>query len=123
MLSPFDPVVWFRPRTERLFDFHYRIEIYTPEPDRKFGYYSLPVLIDDDVVGRVDLKSDRKARVLRVQSAWAEAGAPAETAERLVPVLRSAASWQGLDDIDVVGRGDLAPALRAGLAAAEKSTA
>src|SRR5688572_29716151 len=123
VLSPFDPVVWFRPRTERLFDFHYRIEIYTPEPDRKFGYYSLPVLIDDDVVGRVDLKSDRKARVLRVQSAWAEACAPAETAERLVPVLRSAASWQGLDDIDVVGRGDLAPALRAGLAAAEKSTA
>jgi uncharacterized protein YcaQ len=123
VLSPFDPVVWFRPRTERLFDFHYRIEIYTPEPDRKFGYYSLPVLIDDDVVGRVDLKSDRKARVLRVQSAWAEAGAPAETAERLVPVLRSAASWQGLDDIDVVGRGDLAPALGAELAAAEKSTA
>jgi uncharacterized protein len=123
VLSPFDPVVWFRPRTERLFDFHYRIEIYTPEPDRKFGYYSLPVLIDDEVVGRVDLKSDRKARVLRVQSAWAEAGAPPETAERLVPVLRSAASWQGLDEIDVVGRGDLAPALSAELAAAERSTA
>ena len=79
LLSPFDPVVWFRPRTERLFDFHYRIEIYTPAPDRKFGYYSLPVLIDDDVVGRVDLKSDRKAGVLRVQSAWAEPSAPAET--------------------------------------------
>jgi uncharacterized protein YcaQ len=122
VLSPFDPVVWFRPRTERLFDFHYRIEIYTPEPDRKFGYYSLPVLIDDDVVGRVDLKSDRKARVLRVQSAWTEAGAPPETAQRLVPVLRRAAAWQGLDDIEVNGRGDLAPALRAELAA-EKVTA
>ncbi|KRE21542.1 winged helix-turn-helix domain-containing protein [Agromyces sp. Soil535] len=118
MLSPFDPVVWFRPRTERLFDFHYRIEIYTPEPDRKFGYYSLPVLIDDDVVGRVDLKSDRRAKVLRVQSAWSEHGAPAETAARLLPVLWQAAAWQGLDDVEVVERGDLAPALRAELAAA-----
>lgn len=115
VLSPFDPVVWFRPRTERLFDFHYRIEIYTPEPDRKFGYYSLPVLIDDDVVGRVDLKSDRKAGVLRVQSAWTELGAPDETAARLVPVLQRAAAWQGLDGIEVAGRGDLAPALRSEL--------
>ena len=115
VLSPFDPVVWFRPRTERLFDFHYRIEIYTPEPERKFGYYSLPVLIDDDVVGRVDLKSDRKAGVLRVQSAWAEPGAPDETAARLVPVLQRAAAWQGLDGIEVAGRGDLAPALRSEL--------
>jgi len=123
VLSPFDPVVWFRPRTERLFDFHYRIEIYTPEPDRKFGYYSLPVLIDDDVVGRVDLKSDRKAKVLRVQSAWVEPGAPADTAARLIPVLRRAASWQGLDDIDVVARGDLAPALAAELAVSERSSA
>ena len=117
VLSPFDPVVWFRPRTERLFDFHYRIEIYTPEPERKFGYYSLPVLIDDDVVGRVDLKSDRKAKVLRVQSAWIEHGAPEETAARLLPVLWQAAAWQGLDEVHVVGRGDLAPALRAELAA------
>jgi len=115
VLSPFDPVVWFRPRTERLFDFHYRIAIYTPEPDRKFGYYSLPVLIDDDVVGRVDLKSDRKAGVLRVQSAWSEPGAPAETAARLVPVLWRAAAWQGLGGIEVADRGDLAPALRSEL--------
>ncbi|MBM7505390.1 winged helix-turn-helix domain-containing protein [Agromyces aurantiacus] len=118
VLSPFDPVVWFRPRTERLFDFHYRIEIYTPEADRKFGYYSLPVLVDDAVVGRVDLKSDRKAKVLRVQSAWMEHGAPDETAARLLPVLARAAAWQGLDDIEVVGRGDLSPALRAELTAA-----
>lgn len=115
VLSPFDPLVWFRPRTERLFDFHYRIEIYTPEPDRKFGYYSLPVLVDDDVVGRVDLKSDRKAGVLRVQSAWSEPGAPVETAARLVPVLWRAAAWQGLDSIEVADRGDLAPALRSEL--------
>ncbi|MGW9632018.1 winged helix-turn-helix domain-containing protein [Agromyces sp. NPDC055520] len=115
VLSPFDPVVWFRPRTERLFGFHYRIEIYTPEPDRKFGYYSLPVLIDDRVVGRVDLKSDRQAGVLRVQSAWSEPGAPADTAARLVPVLRRAAAWQGLDEVTVTGRGDLSPALAAEL--------
>jgi uncharacterized protein YcaQ len=115
LLSPFDPVVWFRPRTERLFGFHYRIEIYTPEADRQFGYYSLPVLVDDELVGRVDLKSDRKARVLRVQSAWVEPGAAGATAERLVPALRAAAAWQGLDDIVVVGRGDLSPALATAL--------
>lgn len=118
LLSPFDPVVWFRPRTERLFDFHYRIEIYTPEADRQFGYYSLPLLIDDRVVGRVDLKSDRKAGVLRVQSAWTERDAPADTAARLVPVLRRAAAWQGLDEVAVAGRGDLSPALSAELASA-----
>src|SRR5918993_2346320 len=109
VLSPFDPVVWFRPRTERLFDFHYRIEIYTPEPDRKFGYYSLPVLIDDRVVGRVDLKSDRQAGVLRVQSAWTEHDAPAETAARLAPVLRRAALLEGVGDITGAGRGALSP--------------
>jgi uncharacterized protein YcaQ len=116
LLSPFDPVVWFRPRAERLFDFHYRIEIYTPEAQRRFGYYSLPVLVDDRIVGRVDLKSDRAARVLRVQSAWAESHAPADAAERLAPVLRQAAAWQGLDDIVVAGRGDLSPAIASALA-------
>ncbi|GAA1060842.1 winged helix-turn-helix domain-containing protein [Agromyces bracchium] len=123
LLSPFDPVVWFRPRTERLFDFHYRIEIYTPEPQRKFGYYSLPVLVDDRVVGRVDLKSDRKAGVLRVQSAWAEQGAPPELAERLAPVLREAAAWQGVDEVSVAGRGDLSPALGAALGASSTRAA
>jgi uncharacterized protein YcaQ len=117
LLSPFDPVVWFRPRTERVFDFHYRIEIYTPEPDRVFGYYSLPVLVDEAIVGRVDLKSDRKAGLLRVQSAWVEPGAdPGTIAERLVPALHRAAAWQGLDDVVVTGRGDLSPALTAELA-------
>ncbi|SFR73877.1 hypothetical protein SAMN05428970_1620 [Agromyces sp. CF514] len=117
LLSPFDPVVWFRPRAERMFDFHYRIEIYTPEPQRVFGYYSLPVLIDDDVVGRVDLKNDRKNGVLRVQSAWSEATAPADTAARLAPALRRAADWQGLGEIVVADRGNLAHALRPELAA------
>lgn len=109
LLSPFDPVVWYRPRAERLFGFHYRIEIYTPAHKRRFGYYSLPVLVDDRLVGRVDLKNDRRNGILRVQSAWHEADAPAdETASRVAPVLRQAADWQGLGDIVVAARGNLA---------------
>ncbi|HZK59544.1 MAG TPA: crosslink repair DNA glycosylase YcaQ family protein [Cryobacterium sp.] len=115
VLSPFDPVVWERARALRLFGFHYRIEIYTPEPQRVFGYYSLPVLLGDTIVGRVDLKNDRQAGVLRVQAAWAEEGAPADTAERLASVLREAARWQGLGEIAVVQRGTLAAGLAAEL--------
>lgn len=111
LLSPFDPVVWDRGRAERMFGFRYRIEIYTPAPKRIFGYYSLPILLDDALVGRVDLKSDRQNGVLRVQSAWTEPDAPADTAERAAELLRTAASWQGLDAIEVVGRGTLSPAL------------
>ncbi|MEO7147814.1 MAG: crosslink repair DNA glycosylase YcaQ family protein [Terrimesophilobacter sp.] len=108
LLSPFDPVVWRRERAERLFDFHYRIEIYTPAALRKFGYYSLPILIDDSVVGRIDLKSDRQAGVLRVQSAWHEGHAnPGVVAERLAPLLRQAADWQKLESISVADRGNL----------------
>lgn len=117
LLSPFDPVVWFRPRTERLFDFHYRIEIYTPAPKRQYGYYSLPVLIDDHVVGRIDLKSDRQAGVLRVQSAWAEDGVnPGWMAERVAPVLAQAAEWQGLAGVVVAERGNAIEAIRASVA-------
>jgi len=115
LLSPFDPVVWERARTERLFGFRYRIEIYTPKPKRVYGYYTLPLLLDDRLVGRVDLKSDRRARVLRVKAAWQEASAPAGTAARLAPIVRSAAAWQGLDGIEVEGRGDLAAGLAAEL--------
>jgi uncharacterized protein YcaQ len=117
VLSPFDPVVWERERALRMFDFHYRIEIYTPRPKRIYGYYVLPILLDDRIVGRVDLKSDRQAGVLRVQAAWTEDGAPSDAAERLVGVLREAAAWQGLGDVVVGDRGDLAPALRHVLAA------
>jgi uncharacterized protein YcaQ len=115
LLSPFDPVVWERDRALRMFGFHYRIEIYTPAPKRVFGYYTLPLLIDDRLVGRVDLKSDRQNGVLRVQSAWTEADAPADAAARLAPLLRQTAAWQGLDAIKVIDRGDLAAAVAAEL--------
>lgn len=108
LLSPFDPVVWERDRALRMFGFHYRIEIYTPAAKRKFGYYTLPVLVDEALVGRVDLKNDRQRGVLRVQSAWREEGAPRDIAERIVPALRELAAWQGLDALEVVDRGDLA---------------
>ncbi|REC97450.1 hypothetical protein DEU35_3220 [Microbacterium sp. AG157] len=117
ILTPFDPVVWFRDRAERLFDFDYRIEIYTPAPQRRYGYYSLPVLVGDDVVGRIDLKADRASRALRVQSAWWEAGASPDAAERVAAELLAAARWQGLDRVTVSRWGDaaedLAGALRA----------
>jgi hypothetical protein len=106
ILTPFDPVVWFRDRAERLFDFEYRIEIYTPAPRRRFGYYSLPVLIGDDIVGRVDLKADRAASTLLVQSAWWEHGRPTDAAPRLADELRLAASWQGLESISISRWGD-----------------
>jgi uncharacterized protein len=108
LLSPFDPLVWFRPRAERIFGFEYRISIYTPAAERQHGYYVLPVLIDDHLVGRVDLKSDRKAGILRVQHATIEPGhaeRAAELADRLAPALAEAAAWQGLDRVEVTGPG------------------
>ncbi len=114
LLSPFDPVVWHRDRNERLFGFHYRIEIYTPAPKRRFGYYVLPVLVDDALVGRLDLKADRAAGALLVQGAYAEPGVPgAALAERIVDELQAMAGWLGLDRVEIAPRGDLAPALRA----------
>ncbi|MHB1171189.1 MAG: winged helix-turn-helix domain-containing protein [Lacisediminihabitans sp.] len=115
LLSPFDPVVWDRDRAERMFGFRYRIEIYTPQPKRIHGYYVLPLLIDGTLAGRIDLKSDRQNRVLRVQAAWAEPDAPAETPARLASLLQRTAAWQGLDAIEVMGRGTLAAAVAAEL--------
>jgi uncharacterized protein YcaQ len=101
ILTPFDPLVWFRDRAERLFDFEYRIEIYTPAHKRRYGYYSLPVLVGDDIVGRVDLKADRPESRLLVQSAWWEHGAPVDAAARLADELRTAAAWQGLETVSI----------------------
>ncbi len=112
LLSPFDPVCWYRDRALRLFGFHYRIEIYVPKAKRVFGYYVLPFLMGDTLVGRFDLKTDRSRRVLEVRGSFIEQGAdPSEVAEAAAGELRGLAQLVGADSIEVVANGNLAPAL------------
>ncbi|MDT5334750.1 MAG: uncharacterized protein QOD90_255 [Mycobacterium sp.] len=121
LLCPFDPLIFFRPRVERLFDFHYRIEIYVPEPKRQFGYYVWPLLLDGQLVGRVDLKAERTrpdgSTALHALGAFTEPGADRmRVAHAMAGELRSMASWLELDDVIVGQRGDLARELARALA-------
>jgi len=114
LVAPFDTLVFDRKRLLEAFGVHYRIGLYTPKADRVHGYYVYLFVMDDLIAARVDLKADRKAGLLRVQSAWLEDGAPlAETAVRLAAELRRMADWLGLDDVAVADRGDLASDLAA----------
>ncbi|MBE1480607.1 winged helix-turn-helix domain-containing protein [Actinophytocola algeriensis] len=112
LLCPFDPLIWRRERTERIFDFHYRIEIYVPEPKRVYGYYVFPFLLDGELVGRVDLKTDRAEGVLRARGVFAEPGVDhARVAVELAAELRAMAGWLGVDSVAVGDKGNLAAAL------------
>jgi len=111
LLSPFDNLIWFRERTERMFAVRYRIEIYTPAAKRTHGYYVLPFLEGDALTARVDLKSDRKAGVLIVQASHAEPWASDATPLRLAQELKLMAGWLGLEAVRVEPKGDLAGAL------------
>jgi hypothetical protein len=113
LLCPFDPLIFFRPRVERLFDFHYRIEIYVPAPKRQFGYYVWPFLLDGRLVGRVDLKAERTQDALHVVGAFSEPGQqPSRVAAAMAAELRTMADWLGLSDVTVGKNGDLTKDLR-----------
>jgi len=114
LLCPFDPVIFFRPRALRVFDFHYRIEIYTPAAERVHGYYVFAFLHGDRLAARVDLRAERAKGRLLVPGAFAEPGHDnAEVARALAGSLREMADWLGLDDVVIGERGDLAADLAA----------
>lgn len=117
LLSPFDSLIWDRERTRRLFGFDYRVEVYLPEAKRRFGYYVLPLLFGDGLVGRLDLKADRKRHVLRVVGAYAEPDGDARAvAHAGAEELRRLCTWLGLAVVDVEPNGGLATALRRAVA-------
>ena len=126
ILSPFDPLVRIRDRAIDLFDFDYKIEIYVPEPKRVYGYYTLPILHRGELVGRIDLKSDRKAKALLVQAAWHEPRLSAakvnQVAKALAANLAEAAKWQGLAQTLVATKGNLADALAKAVGAKSDAT-
>ena len=116
LMAPFDTLVWDRARTERMFDFHYRIEIYTPAPKRVYGYYVLPFLVDGVLVGRVDAKADRPNARLQIHGAFAEDGVDIPGAARaLAGELATMAAWLDLDEVQVGRKGNLAAATRKAL--------
>jgi len=113
VLSPFDPVVWHRERAERIWGFEYRIEIYVPAKKRRYGYYVLPVMVDGQLVARLDVKTDRADGVLRIQSSHAEVGHDTDaTAERVAEAVHDLARLVGVEHVEVVNAGDFAPLLR-----------